>query len=146
MKAIPRSCFCGRRALPGKSRCADHLNGSGRPASCPECGRRTEGTRYCAEHAHLEGEAGRLARQPYRKSYGSAEYHRNRELAWVRAAGRCEECDRPVTRETAECDHLVPLADGGSDALDNLEFKCTAECHPRKTREDRRRRAERRRG
>lgn len=145
MTEIPKSCYCGRRALPGSPRCDLHQDGSGNPSSCVRCGRRTDGATYCAEHAYLAGEAGRLERQPYRRHYGSAEYLRNRELAWIRAGGHCEECGRLITRQAAECDHITPLADGGGDDLGNLEWLCEAECHHAKTREDRRRRAERRR-
>ena len=138
---MPRSCFCGRRALPGKTRCETHLSGTGRPSACLECGRRTDGELYCTDHAYLTGEAGRLERQPYRQHYESAEYRTNRQLAWERCGGRCEKCGRPITQQTAECDHIVPVADGGSDELGNLEYLCEAACHPAKTKEDRRRRA-----
>ena len=117
------------------------------PKTCTQCGRRgVNGTSRCELHpAPVPTEAERLARQPYRRSYASSEYRRNRLLAWQRAGGRCEACGRRVTLNTAECDHVVPLADGGSDAVDNLMWRCLAKCHPAKTRQDRSRRAERRR-
>jgi 5-methylcytosine-specific restriction endonuclease McrA len=144
---IPKVCTaCGARALPGEARCAAHLHGSGRPSSCRSCGRRVEdGSPFCPICAPSSEEAARLERQPYRRQYRSAEYRRNREIAWERCGGRCEGCGRRVTRQTAQCDHIRPIADGGSDALGNLSWLCSAACHPRKTRADRRARAERRR-
>jgi 5-methylcytosine-specific restriction protein A len=117
------------------------------PKTCTQCGRRgVNGTSRCELHpAPQLSEAERLQRQPYRRHYTSAEYRRNRLLAWQRAGGRCESCERPITMRTAQCDHRVPVADGGSDEPGNLNWLCKATCHPAKTLEDRRTRAARRR-
>lgn len=90
----------------------------------------------------LGTEVGRLERFPYRAHYATAEYRRNRLLAYERAHGHCENPRCGVTLPAgSSCDHIVPLRDGGSDALDNLQWLCPA-CVRAKNRADKRRRKE----
>lgn len=111
---FPRPCvMCGARALPGTNRCALHP-------------------------APKQTEADRLAAAPYRRSYSSAEYRANRERRHELAGGRCEACGVRLGPGW-ECDHILPLKDGGTDELGNLRCRCRA-CHQAKTRSDRRRR------
>jgi 5-methylcytosine-specific restriction endonuclease McrA len=99
---------------------------------------RTEaGAEYCPAHS---AEQERLLSQPWRAGYYDPAYLRNRELAWKRAAGHCEVCGIPIARAAAECDHIVPLRDGGTNLIENLRWECVT-CHRKKTRLDRRRRA-----
>jgi 5-methylcytosine-specific restriction enzyme A len=69
------------------------------------------------------------------RTYGTAEYRRNRAIARRRADGRCEQCGHPHT--TLQCDHIIPLADGGTHDLGNLRMVCkgpgTCKCHETKT-------------
>lgn len=45
----------------------------------------------------------------------------------------CDVCSDPLEVGTAEIDHIVPVACGGSDARENLHALCP-NCHARKTR------------
>ncbi|WP_432760661.1 HNH endonuclease [Neisseria subflava] len=44
-----------------------------------------------------------------------------------------------VLPSDAECDHIVPLADGGEDDVENLQTLCK-ECHSKKSVSENRRR------
>lgn len=69
------------------------------------------------------------------ETYGDPIYKRNRESAKRRAAGRCEDCKHPHDR--LQCDHDIPVSQGGTHALANLVMRCTGQgtcrCHERKT-------------
>jgi 5-methylcytosine-specific restriction protein A len=62
-------------------------------------------------------------------------WQRLREQVLARDGGRCQLCGQPAQ----QVDHIVPRADGGSDALDNLRAVC-GRCHRVVTRNWRRRR------
>ena len=67
------------------------------------------------------------------KTYGSDEYKRNRAIALRRADRRCAKCGR---RDRAvQCDHIVPVSQGGTHHLSNLQVLCSGpgSCHARKT-------------
>lgn len=132
-----KSCtVCGARTPDGASRCPRHASGGRRPRPCMVCGRPSQGN-YCAAHDPAADEAERQARNPYRKAYQSAEYARNRQLRFEISRGRCESCGIPLLPAEWECDHLVPLRKGGSNAIDNLRILCRP-CHKAKTGRDRR--------
>ena len=127
---------CGARLEPGATLCPLCASGAAaRRSSCRTCGVLTDGSPYCAAHS---AEAERLARQPWRAGYSDPVYLANRAQRLVLCAGRCEECDDPLG-QGGECDHLVPLRDGGTNLLENLRWRCLT-CHRRKTRRDRRQR------
>jgi 5-methylcytosine-specific restriction enzyme A len=68
-----------------------------------------------------------------RQVYGDREYQRNRQAALRRAGGRCEQC-----RTRSRClqvDHIVPVSQGGTHALSNLQVLCSGpgSCHAAKT-------------
>ena len=69
------------------------------------------------------------------RTYGSAEYKRNRALVRRRSGGRCEMlaggrmCG---SRDRVQCDHVVPKSQGGGNGLENLRDLCHA-CHAAKT-------------
>lgn len=44
----------------------------------------------------------------------------------------CKACGRVVNERQAECDHIVRLADGGTDDADNLQTLCR-DCHAAKS-------------
>lgn len=137
MSTFSRPCrTCGRRSAPGEAYCSACLtNGRQRPSSCRICGARTEGGPYCPQHsAAFE----RLEAQPWRAGYRGRAYRAARERRYEIAGGRCEICGEPLGRGW-ECDHLVPLRDGGTNDAANLRAYC-AGCHHKKTAADRRRR------
>jgi len=112
------ACFCGRRGLPGTSRCALHP-------------------------APVQTQAERLVAQPWRLAYQAASYRRNRARAWERSGRRCEVCGFPLSEHSFICDHVVALTDGGTNDFHNLQILCVP-CSKTKTRLDRQARAERR--
>lgn len=135
MSAFPRCCIdCGARAVPGTNRCPAHTTLP--PTTCRVCPRRAmPGERFCPDH--LPTEADRLRREPYRTAYAERAYRVNRQLRYARAQGRCEGERCGVTLgEGWHCDHVTPLKDGGTNAIDNLRALCR-KCHDKKTRADR---------
>lgn len=132
MTTFPRPCVvCGRRALSGTNRCADHVTPL--PTSCRVCGARTTGDRFCPEHAPTEAE--RLEREPWRAGYAERAYRVNRALRYQVAGGRCEAC-AVTLGQGWHCDHVIPVLDGGTSAIENLRVLCR-QCHNKKTRADR---------
>jgi 5-methylcytosine-specific restriction endonuclease McrA len=69
------------------------------------------------------------------ETYGDPVYKRNRAAAKRRAGGRCEDCGHPHGR--LQCDHIIPVSQGGGHQLANLAMRCVGEgsckCHERKT-------------
>ena len=59
------------------------------------------------------------------------EYRRNRPVVMARDSS-CHWCGAPASH-TDECDHLVAVADGGGNDLDNLVRACSA-CNQRRGR------------
>ena len=68
----------------------------------------------------------------HERGYGAA-WRRQRRLAILRDKGLCVPCLKQgrITSFSA-VDHIEPKAQGGTDALDNLQCIC-AECHAFKT-------------
>jgi 5-methylcytosine-specific restriction endonuclease McrA len=114
------------------------------PSSCKGCGRRTEdGAELCTPCAVKRGEthqteAQRRITQPYREHYASAEYAANRLLELDASGHRCRRCSRKIGQAPHdwECDHRLPLRDGGTDNLSNLDALCLS-CARAKTAQDR---------
>lgn len=67
----------------------------------------------------------------------AAEWKRLHRLAKQRLPYRCAQCGaEPVTgRGGLELDHVVPVAEGGTDGLDNLQWLCPS-CHAEKSRRE----------
>lgn len=103
--SIPKSCPCGRRALPGMSRCALH-------ALVP------------AIEAPYKA---RKVTQPYRQGYGAG-YYGFRTALRDRARGRCEMCGCHV--DNFEAHHILPLSKGGTNDPANGMALCRS-CHRR---------------
>lgn len=59
---------------------------------------------------------------------------RQREVAWIAAEGRCENCRVEVGREF-DIDHRLALFHGGAHSPDNWRVLCRP-CHAEKTAED----------
>jgi 5-methylcytosine-specific restriction endonuclease McrA len=75
--------------------------------------------------------AERKAQEAY---YTDPVYKRNRAVVVRRAGGRCEDCGH---LHKTQCDHIIPRAQGGTHALENLMMRCagegTCKCHEAKT-------------
>jgi 5-methylcytosine-specific restriction endonuclease McrA len=115
VSSFRKVCFCGRQAIPGSTRCDRH------PA------------------AH-QTQAERIAAQPWRAGYLDPLFAHNRQLAYKRDGGRCVVCGFEVSPKAFICDHVLPLSDGGTSELGNLQTLCSP-CNKTKTRTDRRARA-----
>ena len=55
-----------------------------------------------------------------------------REIVLLRDQYQCRRCGCVVLPKDAECDHIVPLADGGKDEAENLQTLCKT-CHAEKS-------------
>jgi 5-methylcytosine-specific restriction endonuclease McrA len=94
---LPRQCLrdrCIQDAVPGRSRCADH---GGKPWS------------------------GKVRDRQY--NYNSGEYKRNREIV-LRQEPSCHWGFPGCRGRSTTADHLVSLAEGGSNNLENLVGSC----------------------
>ena len=49
----------------------------------------------------------------------------NRVFGELAGAGQCACCRRTITQQGFECGHVIPVAKGGTDALENLRPICT---------------------
>lgn len=119
---------------------------------CPTCGKPVEAGRACPRcsrprdprRSHgsrtREREAARMAENPWRRSYGSAEYRRARELALSRTDGRCAACGARIADRrggrwvmrigAGGVHHVRPLSGGGGNGAENLVPLCSR-CHNR---------------
>jgi len=74
--------------------------------------------------------------------YQSADWRAKRDRILVRDAFQCRACGRVVSGHAVNVDHIVPLADGGTDEDANLQTLCRS-CHGKKTRDEQRQRGAR---
>ena len=66
-----------------------------------------------------------------------------KRIVAARADWRCEAC-KQVLGSQFQCDHVIPLWDGGADCIENCQALCP-NCHAHKTQTESVRRAERKR-
>lgn len=66
-----------------------------------------------------------------KRGYCSASWRRTRLAVIARDQGICQICGGIVDKY-AQIDHIVPKAEGGSDAMSNLRLLCHP-CHSRRT-------------
>ena len=101
------------------------LKGACRAPGCPGIAVRHD---YCAEHQHLTPSRqhdGQRA-SPAQRGYGRA--WQGIRMRFLRLYPECTECGAPAT----DVDHVMPLADGGSNDIGNLQALCHAH-HSAKT-------------
>ena len=107
---------------------------AGRPCSYPGCPRIVRGIPYCEEHARLAAKE-YDAERPSAAARGYNANWRKLRAMYLRQHPLCEDpfeihgARPPLAREV---DHVMPLADGGTNAWDNLQALCKS-CHSRKT-------------
>ena len=104
------------------------------PCAQPGCPELTRRERFCIQHKKAHNQRIDQARRPSRK----LAYGRNWRKRRLVLLGRDPVCHAvlpggAVCRGAAtEVDHIVPLADGGSNRDSNLQTMCKG-CHSRKT-------------
>jgi 5-methylcytosine-specific restriction endonuclease McrA len=64
--------------------------------------------------------------------YSSRSWSSIRKAVLLRDVYRCASCRRIVDGPDAQVDHMLPLSEGGTDDLANLQTLCIG-CHSRKT-------------
>lgn len=63
------------------------------------------------------------------------EWRKIRRACITRDGNTCAECGADGRTTRLECDHIIPVAEGGLDTLDNARMLCTT-CHAAKTRRE----------
>jgi 5-methylcytosine-specific restriction enzyme A len=104
-----------------------------KPCAAPGCGNLIRGARHCDKHQHLS--AAWANSQRASKGVTGRPWRRLRDQIMERDGHlcRCDECTRlGRTRLAHEVDHIVPLADGGTDDPRNLRA-INRDCHKLKT-------------
>jgi 5-methylcytosine-specific restriction endonuclease McrA len=74
-------------------------------------------------------------RERDKATYGSPVYKRNKAIVRRRSGGKCEVIDggrQCGSRDRVQCDHIIPVTQGGGHGLDNLRDTCHAH-HAAKT-------------
>ncbi len=75
------------------------------------------------EQALIAVEAMEQAEQPYRRVLPK-NWNELRAIVFERGGGQCRYCDRSLTFQTMQCDHVEPLARGGLSVVENLAASC----------------------
>lgn len=61
------------------------------------------------------------------KTYGDPVYKRNRAIVRRRSGGRCEVTENGRqcgSRDRVQCDHIIPVSQGGTHNVENLRDSC----------------------
>ena len=97
------------------------------PRRCPRCETNliTAPAKYCRECLPST----QWKNSPNRARTSNAGWKRLKAAVHERDGHRCVDCG---STERLNCDHIVPHARGGSDAMSNLTTRCET-CHRRKT-------------
>lgn len=118
---------------------ADMPRRVGHPCAAPGCPAVVQAGAYCSEHQRDRAAVRRSTRPTARASPSRRGYDRRWQRQRVMFLARhplCVNCEKEgrVTAAT-EVDHVVPLAQGGTNDDDNLQALCHS-CHSRKTATD----------
>ena len=90
------------------------------------------GRRYCPEHEKEEQKRINANRDPSKAKQYDERWRRLRKLV-IHREPLCRQCKKEGRLTLAtEVDHIIPLAQGGTNELDNLQPLCHS-CHSRKT-------------
>lgn len=103
-----------------------------KPCGYPGCPELIREGRYCPAHKTVMGREYNATRDPdFYKRYGR-QWKKIRAL-YISKHPLCEECEKAGRLVPAtEVHHIVPLAEGGSNADENLQALCKP-CHSRHT-------------
>lgn len=87
----------------------------------------------CDKHGKANQRFSRLRRDPKQGArYRTARWGRLRKMVGSRDNWICRMCGETRPERSMHCDHIVPVEEGGDDAMDNLQTLC-APCHSKKT-------------
>lgn len=75
------------------------------------------------------------AKETERRKLVGRPWRRLREAVFLRDMYTCQDCKRVCLPSDLACDHVIPLAKGGTDDMSNLQALCDGpgSCHERKT-------------
>jgi len=73
-----------------------------------------------------------------REHYLTADWRAKRQRILIRDSYTCAVCRRVIWGPNAHVDHIIPLAEGGSDDESNLQVLCQSD-HSKKTMQEQRR-------
>ncbi|MDU1061631.1 MAG: HNH endonuclease signature motif containing protein [Leclercia adecarboxylata] len=80
---------------------------------------------YCENHKSESWARHRSAKKNVKNPYGS-KWRKQRDAAFKRDRGLCQPCLKEgVATPATEVDHIIPLAHGGAETMDNLQCICT---------------------
>lgn len=104
------------------------------PKKCghTDCETRVVGAPYCPRHRTQRQWA--TAGQPHTGTSrtSTAQWKRIRSQARTRDGNRCVQCGADGRTTQLFCDHITPVAEGGTDTLSNAQMLCKS-CHDPKT-------------
>lgn len=92
----------------------------------PMCPNTMETGNYCPQHKPKQAKAHGAGR-----TYRTKRWRYTRAAVFQRDGYKCQMCGRLIG-ESPQCDHIIPIAQGGTDDEDNLQTLCI-ECHAGKT-------------
>ena len=100
-----------------------------RPCKHPGC-RNLSATGYCDEHKAERGPW--VSKNKPKRLRGRKSQERRKRIA-ERDGYKCQVCGRVTSKGIA--DHIIPLAFGGKDVEDQMQWICN-ECHEAKTKRE----------
>ena len=101
----------------------------------PGCHALTDKPGYCARHMHLAPKAWENKSEKSLSRMGGRARQRARDQLF-QSNPLCVHCEREgITRLATERDHIIPLAEGGTEHPSNTQGLCK-ECHQAKTQQE----------
>lgn len=99
-----------------------------KPCAVQQCPGRATNGRYCDDHKHLNKRHHKPDTRPSASKRGYDRKWRRIRVHYLRHHPNCVVCSEPAT----EVDHIITLAEGGSNKWSNLQSFCKTH-HSKKT-------------
>lgn len=88
---------------------------------------------YCDAHKNEGWAKYQRSKDGETRVYQTSVWKKKRTIIINNAMGLCEECQRlGIVKPGVEVDHKIPVSQGGTDELSNLQLLCVS-CHRKKT-------------